>query len=69
MAAHLRLCGLREASAERPQDGGNVQAATVLVLVDDDCRQQQDLAVAPLVVALEHIICLHSPTVLYFLHV
>ena len=60
MMAYLRLCGLREASAERAQDGGNVQAAAVLVLIDDDCRQQQDLAVAPLVVALKHIIRLHS---------
>ena len=60
--AHLGLGALGEAGAEGAQDGGDVEAAAVLVLVHDDGRQQQDLAVAPLVVALQHIVRLrHTP--------
>ena len=61
-AAHLGLGALREAGAEGAQDGGDVKAAAVLVLVDNDGRQQQDLAVAPLVVALQDVVRLrHTP--------
>lgn len=65
-AAHLGLCGLGEAGAEGAQDGGNIEAASVLVLVDDDGGQQQDLAVAPLVVALLHIVRLRRGQMLIF---
>ncbi len=60
MRAHLGLGGLGEAGAEGAQDGRNIEAAAVLVLVHDDGGQQQDLAVAPLVVALLHIVRLHK---------
>ena len=50
--AHLWLGALGEAGAERAHDGGNIQAPAVLVPVHDHRRQQQDLAVAPLVIAL-----------------
>ncbi len=52
MCAHLRLGGLGEAGAERAEDRGDIEAAAVLVLVHDDGGQQQDLAIAPLVIAL-----------------
>ena len=61
-AAHLGLGALGEAGAEGAQDGGDVEAAAVLVLVHDDGWQQQDLAVAPLVIALQHVVRLrHTP--------
>ena len=61
-AGYLGLSALRKAGAQGAQDGGHVQAAAVLVLVHDDRRQQQDLAVAPLVIALQHIVRLrHTP--------
>lgn len=58
MPAHLGLSGLREAGAQGAQHRGGVEAAAVLVPVDDDRGQQQDLAVAPLVVALLLIVSL-----------
>ena len=57
---HRGLAGLGEAGAQRARDGGHVQAAAVLVAVDDHCRQQQDLLAGqvPRIIPLRLVVCL-----------
>ena len=47
-----RLGGFREAGAEAVHDGGDVEAATVLVGVDDDGGHEQNAGRAPHVAPL-----------------